>query len=52
MIVLLTDFGGSGPYVGQMKAGLARDAPDIPVIDLVHDLPAFDPKSAAYLLAA
>jgi S-adenosylmethionine hydrolase len=52
MIVLLTDFGGSGPYVGQMKAVLASEAPGVPVIDLIHDLPAFDPRSAAYFLSA
>jgi S-adenosylmethionine hydrolase len=27
MIVLFTDFGLAGPYVGQMKAVLAREAP-------------------------
>ena len=27
MIVMFTDFGGSGPYVGQIEAVLARDAP-------------------------
>ena len=52
MIVLFTDFGVSGPYVGQMKAVLAREAPDLPVIDLMHDAPAFDPRLSAYLLAA
>jgi hypothetical protein len=52
MIVLLTDFGLSGPYVGQMKAVLYREAPSVPVIDLFHDIPTFDIKGAAYLLAA
>jgi len=52
MIVLLTDFGLSGPYTGQMKAVLARFAPGVPVIDLFADLPAFKPKAAAYLVAA
>lgn len=52
MIVLFTDFGVTGPYVGQMKAVLAREAPAIPVIDLMHDAPTFDPKASAYLLAA
>ena len=52
MIVLFTDFGPGGPYMGQMKAVLAREAPGIPVIDLADDLPACDPKPAAYLLAA
>lgn len=52
MLVLFTDFGHSGPYVGQVKAVLAREAPGEPVIDLLHDAPAFDPRAAAYLLAA
>ena len=52
MIVLFTDFGIEGPYVGQMKAVLAREAPGVPVIDLMHDAPAFAPEPAAYLLAA
>ncbi len=52
MIVLFTDFGGSGLYVGQIKAVLARDAPSARVIDLLHDAPAFDAKRSAYLLAA
>lgn len=52
MIVLFTDFGPGGPYVGQTKAVLAREARDVPVIDLAADLPACDPESAAYLLAA
>lgn len=50
MIVLFTDFGLSGPYVGQMKAVLAREAPGVPVIDLFADAPAFDPELSAYLL--
>ena len=52
MILLFTDFGYDGPYVGQMKAVLADAAPGIPVIDLMHDAPAHDPRAAAYLLAA
>ena len=52
MIVLFTDFGPAGPYLGQMKAVLARDAPGVAVIDLLSDAPAFDARSSAYLLAA
>jgi S-adenosylmethionine hydrolase len=52
MIVLCTDFGLAGPYTGQVKAVLARLAPQVPVIDLFADLPAFAPRLAAYLLAA
>ena len=52
MIVLFTDFGWQGPYVGQMKAVLAQQAPQQPVIDLMHDVPMFKPRAAAYLLAS
>jgi len=51
-IALFTDFGSAGPYVGQMKAVLVMRAPGVPVIDLMADAPAFDPRAAAYLLAA
>ena len=52
MIVLFTDFGVSGPYVGQMKAVLHQTAPGVPIVDLLHEAPAFDPRLSAYLLAA
>ena len=52
MIVLFTDFGLEGPYLGQVKATLHREAPGVAVIDLFSDAPAFDPRASAYLLAA
>jgi S-adenosylmethionine hydrolase len=52
MIAMCTDFGLGGPYTGQVKAVLARLAPQVPVVDLFADLPAFSPELAAYLLAA
>ena len=52
MIVLCTDFGLEGPYTGQVKTVLLRDAPGVPIIDLFADLPAGKPQPAAYLLAA
>ncbi|MFQ5785386.1 MAG: S-adenosyl-l-methionine hydroxide adenosyltransferase family protein [Alphaproteobacteria bacterium] len=52
LVVLFTDFGYEGPYVGQVKAALWREAPDAPVVDLMHDAPAHRPDLAAYLLAA
>jgi S-adenosylmethionine hydrolase len=52
MIFLFTDFGLEGPYVGQMKAVLHREAPGVPVIDLFADVPPFQAQPAAYLLAA
>ena len=52
MIVLYTDFGHADPYVGQMHALLAREAPGVPVIDLFHAVPDFNIRAAAYLLPA
>ena len=52
MILLYTDFGYEGPYVGQMKAVLRRLAPDVPAVDIMHDAPVWNPRAAAYLLAA
>lgn len=52
MILLFTDFGVQGPYVGQMKSVIAQIAPAEPVIDLMHDAPAFRPDLAGLLLAA
>jgi S-adenosylmethionine hydrolase len=52
MIVLFTDYGVGDPYVGQLHAVLAREAPGIPVVDLFHGVPSFDVRAGAYLLPA
>lgn len=52
MILVFTDFGRRGPYVGQVEAVLAEAAPGVPVVELLSDAPAFDPRASAYLLAA
>lgn len=52
MIVLFTDFGTRDPYVGQVKARLVEHAPGEPLIDLLHDVPDFNPHAGAHLLAA
>lgn len=52
MIALFTDFGLIDPYVGQLHAVLAREAPGTPVIDLFHAVPRFDIRAGAYLLPA
>ena len=50
-ILLFTDF-GPDLYVGQVKSVLLEHAPHVPVIDLLHDAPAFDVRASAHLLAA
>ncbi len=52
MIVTFTDFGAVGPYLGQMEMAIRRSFPAVPVITLMADAPAFDPRTSAYLLAA
>lgn len=51
-IVLFTDFGAEGPYLGQMEAVLDRLAPDVKVINLLSNAPKADPLLSSYLLAA
>jgi S-adenosylmethionine hydrolase len=52
VIVLFTDFGVRDPYVGQLKARLAEQAPVQQVVDLLHEVPDFNPHAGAHLLAA
>ena len=52
MLMLFTDFGLQGPYIGQVHAVLQQHAPGVPVINLFSDLPPFDIQAAAYLLPA
>ncbi len=52
MIVLFTDYGLAGPYIGQVEARLFAQAPNAKVINLLADAPRNNPKAGAYLLAA
>lgn len=52
MILLFTDFGLEGSYLGEMTAALRRTAPEVAVVNLVADAPPFRPDLAGYLLAA
>lgn len=49
-IALVTDFGPSGAYMGQMRLRLSGRRRDIPVVDLISDLAPFRPDLAGYLL--
>ncbi len=51
-LLLFTDYGWQDPYVGQVKAVMAREAPGVAVIDLLHGVPDFNPHAGAQLLAA
>lgn len=52
MIALFTDFGSRGPYLGQVKAVLHAQAPGVPIIDLLNEVPDYNPHAGAHLLAA
>lgn len=51
-IVLFTDFGPDGLYVGQVEAVLDRLAPGVRVIDAMNQAPLGNPHASAHLLAA
>jgi hypothetical protein len=52
VIFLFTDFGAEGPYLAQLQAVLAAEAPRVPAFNLLSNASAGDPRRAAYLLAA
>lgn len=49
---LLTDFGLDDPYAGQIKAALFSGAPDLPILDVSHNVPPFAVATGAFFLAA
>jgi len=51
-ITLLTDFGHRDVYVGVMKGVINQISPEAAVIDLCHEIPAQDVRTAGYMLAA
>lgn len=51
-IVLFTDFGPAGPYMGQMESVIQQAAPNVPIINLLSSAPTADPRLSSYLLAA
>lgn len=50
MLTFLSDFGNADSYVGEVKGVLATMAPGIPVIDVTHEIPPGDIRSAAHVL--
>lgn len=51
-VALLTDFGLTDPYAGQMRAALSRLAPGAAVLDISHMVEPFAVDQAALFLAA
>ena len=52
LVALLTDFGSRDHYVGAMKGVLATVCPEATTIDITHEIPPQDVRTAAYELAA
>ena len=52
LISLLTDFGVNDPFVGQVKAAIFTICPDAEVIDITHEVDAFNVRMGAFLLAS
>lgn len=50
IIALFSDFSITDPYVGLMKAAIYKKVPDCKVIDICHNLPAFNPNASGRLL--
>jgi S-adenosylmethionine hydrolase len=50
VIVLLTDFGTTDPFVGIMKGVVLTRCPDAAIVDLSHDVPAQAVSEGAFLL--
>ncbi|MBI5363751.1 MAG: SAM-dependent chlorinase/fluorinase [Planctomycetes bacterium] len=51
VVALLTDFGLSDPYVGQMKGVLLARFPAARIVDLAHGVPPQDVRVGAFFLA-
>jgi S-adenosyl-L-methionine hydrolase (adenosine-forming) len=49
-ITLTSDFGLHDPYVGIMKSRILQRVPQIPLIDLTHEITPFQPEQAGYWL--
>ncbi len=52
VFALLTDFGLTDPYVGQLKAALFSRAPSVPILDISHGVPPFAVMTGAFYLHA
>ena len=52
LVTLTTDFGPASHYVGVMKGVILSIAREVQIVDLCHDLPAFDLVAAAITLDA
>jgi S-adenosylmethionine hydrolase len=52
IVTLLTDFGTADYFVGAMKGALLAANPEARVIDITHEVPAYDVEAGAFTLSA
>lgn len=52
LVLLFTDFGTDGPYLGQMEAAVLAESLQSRVVNLISDAPRRDPRRSSYLLSA
>ncbi len=52
MIVLFSDYGDEGPYIGQVEAAMLKGNPDARIVNLTANAPRNNPVASAYLLAS
>ena len=50
VVAILTDFGYRDFYVASMKGVILSICPEVTIVDISHDVPKWDIRSAAYLL--
>jgi len=50
IITLLTDFGTQDSFVAEMKGVILSQVPHVQLIDITHEIPAFDIEKAAHIL--
>jgi S-adenosylmethionine hydrolase len=51
IVTLITDFGTSDGYVGEVKGAILSVAPDATLVDVAHDIPPGDVEAAAWVLS-
>lgn len=51
IVTLTTDFGAADPYVGIMKGVILNVNPEVDLVDITHDIRAYDVLEAAYAVA-
>lgn len=52
IVTILTDFGAADGYAGAVKGVLLSQAPGVTIVDITHDIPPFNIRSAAYVLSS